>query len=246
MVALLILFLISAVAIQMVLTPKELQANGGTALTFYANKLVGPGWGSLAALALVSSTVAVIQTTLLPTARTTLAMGRDGVLGRVWAIIHPVWRTPWIGTLIIGVISGLIAVLSTRLGAINQVVAAGVTSIGLLVAFYYGWSGIACAVTYRDRLRRSARDLIIIGVVPVAGALTLFALAVFLVYQDWTTSGAIAFDATNGKFQVIIPVSVLVTGALALIWSNIRRRYFHSNTATGMAGIPSDAEPAIR
>jgi amino acid transporter len=246
MVALLILFLISAVAIQLVLTPKELQDNGGTALTFYANKLVGPGWGSLAALALVSSTVAVIQTTLLPTARTTLAMGRDGVLGRVWAIIHPVWRTPWIGTLIIGVISGLIAVLSTRLGAINQVVAAGVTSIGLLVAFYYGWSGIACAVTYRDRLRRSARDLIIIGVVPVAGALTLFALAVYLVYQDWTTSGAIAFDATNGKFQVIIPVSVLVTGALALIWSNIRRRYFHPDTETGTAGIPSDAEPAIR
>jgi amino acid transporter len=173
-------------------------------------------------------------------------MGRDGVLGRVWAIIHPVWRTPWIGTLIIGVISGLIAVLSTRLGAINQVVAAGVTSIGLLVAFYYGWSGIACAVTYRDRLRRSARDLIIIGIVPVAGALTLFALAVYLVYQDWTGSGAIAFDATNGKFQVVIPVSVLVTGALALIWSNIRRRYFHPGAETATAGIPSDAEPAIR
>jgi amino acid transporter len=230
----------------MVLTPKELQENGGTALTFFANKLVGPGWGSLAALALVSSTVAVIQTTLLPTARTALAMGRDGVLGRVWAVIHPVWRTPWIGTLIIGLISGVIAVLSLRLGAINQVVAAGVTSIGLLVAFYYGWSGIACAVTYRDRLTRSVRDLLLIGVVPVAGALTLFALAVYLVYQDWTASDSIAFEATNGKFQVIIPLSVLVTGFLALGWSHIRRRYHHHHTEVGTAAIPSDAEPAIR
>ena len=76
--------------------------------------------------------------------------------------------------------------------------------------------------------------------------MTLFALAVYLVYQDWTGSGAIAFDATNGKFQVVIPVSVLVTGALALIWSNLRRRYFHPGAETATAGIPSDAEPAIR
>jgi amino acid transporter len=241
MVALLFLFIIASVSIQMVLTQKELQDHGSTALTYFANKLVGPGWGSLAALALVSSTVAVIQTTLLPTARTAFSMGRDGVLGRVWAIVHPTWLTPWVGTLIFGTIAGLIAVVSQPLGALNAVIAAGVTSIGLLVAFYYGLTGLACAVSYRHKLTRSVKDLFLVGIVPVFGALSLYALAVYLLYQDWTATDKLALDANNGKFQVLVPVGVVVSGVIALAWSSLRRRYFHRTLESAAAPIPGDA-----
>jgi amino acid transporter len=241
MVALLFLFIIASVSIQMVLTQKEVQDHGSTALTYFANKLVGPGWGSLAALALVSSTVAVIQTTLLPTARTAFSMGRDGVLGRVWAIVHPAWKTPWIGTLIFGSIAGLIAVVSQSLGALNAVIAAGVTSIGLLVAFYYGLTGLACAVSYRHKLTRSAKDLFLVGIVPVFGAVSLYALAIYLLYQDWTATDKLALDANNGKFQVIVPVGVVVSGVIALAWSSLRRRYFHRTPESAASPMPGDA-----
>jgi amino acid transporter len=243
MVALLVLFIISSVSIQMVLTQKEIQDHGSTALTYFANKLVGPGWGSLAALALVSSTVAVLQTTLLPTARTAFSMGRDGVLGRVWAIVHPAWKTPWIGTLIFGIIAGLIAIVSQPLGALNAVITAGVTSIGLLVAFYYGLTGIACTVSYRHKLTRSVKDLFLVGIVPVFGAVTLYVLAIYLLYQDWTSTDKLALDASNGRFQVLVPVGVLVSGLIALVWSSLRRRYFHRSLESAASPMPSDARP---
>src|SRR6202171_1024412 len=102
MFLLLILFLIASISIQTVLTPEEIQKNSSATLTAFANKLVGPQWGSLAILAFLSSTVDTLTTTLLPSLRTAFSMGRDGMLGKIWARVDPRWQTPWIGTLIMG------------------------------------------------------------------------------------------------------------------------------------------------
>src|SRR4030088_3074941 len=111
----------------MVLTPPEIQANNAPTPSAFAKKLVGGPWASQAILAFLSSTVAIVQTTLLPSARTAFSMGRDGVLGGVWARVHPTWRTPAIGTLILAIIAAAVALLSPMIGAINAIVSAGVT-----------------------------------------------------------------------------------------------------------------------
>ncbi len=225
MIALLLLFMLACISIQMVLTPKEISDNAATTLTAFANKLVGPYWGSLAILAFLSSTVATLQTTLLPSVRTAYSMGRDGMLGRVWAIVSPRWKTPWVGTLIMGTLAGLIAVLSLRLGnSLGAIVSSGVTSIGLLVAWYYGWTGIACTVYYRHALSKSLYGLVFAGIVPVLSAVSLFALAGYLIYTDWVHSGYLAFDATNGKFLVVVPAALMLAAAPALAWTYLRRR----------------------
>src|ERR1700730_2068018 len=46
MFLLLVLFLITATSIQMVLTPDEIKNNSANVLIAFANKLVGPQWGS--------------------------------------------------------------------------------------------------------------------------------------------------------------------------------------------------------
>jgi amino acid transporter len=225
MFLLLLLFLLAATSVQMVLTPKELQANAATTLTAFADKLVGNQWGSLAILAFLSSTIATLQTTLLPSARTAYSMARDGMLGRIWATIDPRWNTPAIGTIVMGVISALLALGSLALGSsLGAVVTAGVTSIGLLVAFYYGLVGISCAVYYRNALTRNAKGFIFAGVVPVVSALVLFLLAGYLIYQDWTSTDKFAFSASNGKFNVLVPVAILLAGVPALIYQVLVRR----------------------
>jgi amino acid transporter len=224
MVFLLFLFLVACTSIQMVLTPKELQDNASTTLTAFADKLVGNQWGSLAILAFLSSTIATLQTTLLPSARTAYSMGRDGMLGKIWAKIDPRWDTPAIGSVIMGAISAVIALASLGLGSsLGAVVTAGVTSIGLLVAFYYGMVGIACAVYYRRALSRNLKGLIFAGVIPLLSALTLFGLAGYLTYQDWTSTDTFAFDATNGRFNVLVPAAVLLAGIPALIYAVLAR-----------------------
>ncbi|MDQ6918274.1 MAG: APC family permease, partial [Candidatus Dormibacteraeota bacterium] len=117
MFLLLLLFLVACTSVQMVLTPKELQDNASTTLTAFADKLVGNQWGSLAIIAFLSSTIATLQTTLLPSARTAYSMARDGMLGRIWGMIDPRWNTPAIGTIIMGAISAVIALGSLALGS---------------------------------------------------------------------------------------------------------------------------------
>ena len=45
-----------------------------------------------------------------------------------------------------------------------------------MIAFYYGLSGLACAVYYRHELLRSAKNFLFIGVAPLVGAGILFYL----------------------------------------------------------------------
>jgi amino acid transporter len=235
MFLLLLLFLVAATSVQMVLTPKELQDNASTTLTAFADKMVGNQWGSLAILAFLSSTIATLQTTLLPSARTAYSMARDGMLGRIWSTIDPRWDTPAIGTIVMGVISALLALGSLALGSsLGAVVTAGVTSIGLLVAFYYGLVGISCAVYYRNALTSNVKGLIFAGVVPVVSALVLFLLAGYLIYQDWTSTNTFAFSATNGKFNVLVPVAILLAGVPALIYQVLVRH-------PSYMGLPSES-----
>ena len=223
MFLLLVLFLVAATSIQMVLTPAEIQANSSTTLTAFADKLVGQQWGSLAILAFLSSTVATLQTTLLPSVRTAYSMGRDHMLGPIWAKVDPRWHTPAIGTILMGAISGIIAVTSVKVGGLNAIVSAGVTSIGLLVAFYYSVVGISCTVFYRRALTRNIKGFVFAGVFPLLSAAALIVLGVYLTYTDWRASDSFAFDATNGKFLVAVPAVVLLSAIPALIWTWVRR-----------------------
>jgi amino acid transporter len=242
MFLLLLLFLIAATSIQMVLTPDEIQANASTTLTAFADKLVGPQWGSLAILAFLSSTVATLQTTLLPSVRTAYSMGRDGMLGAIWAKVDPRWHTPAIGTILMGGISGVIAIVSLQVGGLNAIVSAGVTSIGLLVAFYYAMVGISCTVYYRHALTRNLKGFVFAGVFPLLSAASLFALGVYLTYTDWTSSDTFAFDASNGKFLVAVPAVVLLSAIPALIWTWARRHPKYLSMPTESAA-PTALDP---
>jgi amino acid transporter len=224
MFLLLILFLIASISIQETLTPQEIQANSATTLTAFADKMVGQQWGSLAILAFLSSTVATLQTTLLPSVRTAFSMGRDGMLGPVWAAVHPKWRTPWLGTLVMGGLAAVISLASIGLGStLGAVVGAGVNAIGVLVAFYYGLVGFSCAWYYRRALTGSLKSFLLAGVFPVFGAVSLFAVGLYDCWSLWTSTTTFAVSATNGKFEVIVPAVVLLAAVPIYIYQNLRR-----------------------
>jgi amino acid transporter len=109
----------------------------------------GPSWGWLAkcikigAIAGLSSVVLVL---MFGQTRVFYAMARDGLLPKVLATVHPKFKTPWINTLIVGVLVSLAAAVYD----INQL--GDLTSVGTLVAF-----GLVCfSVIW---LRRARPDL---------------------------------------------------------------------------------------
>jgi hypothetical protein len=53
-----------------------------------------------------------------------------------------------------------------------------IAALGLMIAFYYGLTGVACAVYFRHELRKSFRNFFLAGFLPLVGAVILGGLFV--------------------------------------------------------------------
>jgi amino acid transporter len=192
------IFLLVSVAIQTTLSVKAINNpdNQTDILYFFSQQIASSPITYLMILAVLSSTVAVVQTTLLPSSRLSFSMARDGVFPRAFGVVHPRWHTPWVGTLITAVVSVAIILLTVFLDSVNNVFANLILDIGVLVAAYYGVTGIACAWAFRHMLRSSVRMFVLAGALPLLSGLFLFAIAGYVVYND--VSSAIPVLVTMG------------------------------------------------
>ena len=48
-----------------------------------------------------------------------------------------------------------------------------IAALGLMIAFYYGITGFACAIYYRHELFKSVKNFLFVGVAPVLGGAIL-------------------------------------------------------------------------
>ena len=180
----------------------------------FGDSLLGKIGLLLLAASILTSASASTQTTILPTARTTLSMGVYKALPGSFAKIHRNYLTPTTSTLAMGAVSILFYLLFTLISP--NLLTALIGSVGLMIAFYYGLTGFACAWFYRKELNRSARDFMMRGIVPLLGALILTAIFVYGLIQyakpDWLTDD----DGNNVTILGFGAVAVVGIGALAL------------------------------
>jgi APA family basic amino acid/polyamine antiporter len=130
----------------------------------------GPQWSWLAkcikigAIAGLSSVVLVL---MFGQTRVFYAMARDGLLPKVLATVHPKFKTPWINTIIVGVLVAAAAAVYD----INQL--GDLTSVGTLVAF-----GLVCfSVIWLRRARPDLPRQFTVPGYPVVPALGVLACA---------------------------------------------------------------------
>ena len=98
--------------------------------------------------------------------------GAHGAIPRMFAKIHPRYLTPststsWMGGLSIGWY-----IVMTKISP--NVLGASISALGLMIAFYYGLTGIACPIFYRRHLTKSVKNFLMIGIAPLIGAAILF------------------------------------------------------------------------
>src|SRR5947209_12081890 len=169
--------------------------NAGDVLSVQGNAIFGthgfgPVFYHLLLLMVLSSAAASTQTTILPTARTTLSMAAYKALPKSFATVHPRFMTPTVSTVVMGLISIVVYVgmnySSNGIGVIGDAVIA----IGLYIAFYYGLTGFACAWYYRKNLTSSTRNLFMQGILPVSGGLILWFLGGWSVWLDYDVATA--------------------------------------------------------
>jgi amino acid transporter len=161
-------------------------------------------------IAILTSAAASTQTTILPTARTTLSMARWRAVPKKIGDIHPRYRTPTVSTLGMGAISIVWTIVILALNPNGDVLGDAITGLGYMIAFYYGFTGIACVVYFRKRLLRSVREFFLFGVFPLAGALMLFGIFGKAVH-DYGQSGV---NYSPALLDIQVPLWIGIGGIL--------------------------------
>jgi amino acid transporter len=190
-------------------------------------------------LMVLSSAAASTQTTILPTARTTLSMATYKALPESFAKMHRRYLTPTVSTLVMG---GISIVLYAAMNYISKgaVIADAVTSCGIFIASYYGLTGFACAWYYRRNLRTSARNLWMQGILPVIGGLILYFLGGWSLWEDYDVNSDASYTTFRipglnwvvGGVFVIVFLSVLI-GVIFFIYLRISQpAFFKGRTLT--------------
>lgn len=232
----------------------------------FGHSALGTVGVKLLLLMVLSSAAASTQTTILPTARTALAMAVYRAIPTTFAKIHKRYLTPTNSTIAMGLISAVLYVAFNYASG-GQVISDSVTACGVFIALYYGITGVSCAWWYRKTLTKNTRDLFMQGIVPVTGSLILFIVLGWSFYLDWLNpNGGNSAEASYTSWHlsfaphwILGGVSVLVLGAaivglvLMVVYSIVRPAFFrgevlNKNTPTLVpeaTGVPAGFPPQI-
>ena len=182
-------------------------------------------------LMVLSSAAASTQTTILPTARTTLSMAVYRALPRSFARIHGRYLTPTVSTMAMGGVSIVLYVIMNYVSA-GTVISDSVSALGVMIAFYYGLTGFSCIWYYRRSLTENARNLWLRGILPLIGAVMLFFVLGWNLWYYWnpnnsSTSWQMPFPPhwhIGGVF--IIDIVALIIGVAIMLAFNAARPAF--------------------
>lgn len=222
--------------------------------TVFGGGVFGHTFEALLIISVLTSSAACTQTTILPTARGSLSMAAYGALPRSFARIHPRYFTPTVSTVWMGLVSIAFYVGLTLVS--ENVLIDSITATGMLIAFYYGLTGFACAWEFRRSLH-SVRDVLMRLVLPLLGG--LFMLAVFVLacieYADPDYGETVLFGV-GGVF--VVGVGSLVLGlVLMVVWNRVAPAFFRGETmlrgtgdlvldrATATVALPDSQEATV-
>ena len=168
----------------------ENAANRSDVLSVLGTSIFGTsGFGTVLTrmlfLMVLSSAAASTQSTILPTARTTLSMAVFKAVPKSFGRIHKRFLTPTVSTVVMGGVPIVFYVAMNYLTSGGAVIGDSVSALGSMIAFYYGLTGFSCAWYYRATLKDNARSFWLRGVLPLTGGLILFGCMVYNFWLYW-------------------------------------------------------------
>jgi len=226
-----------------------LSNDGNSNDVFFALKdvLFGPfAW--LLVIAVLVSAVSSTQTTILPTARGTLAMAAYNALPKRFGTVHPKYHTPAFSTVVMGIVSTAFYVGLTIVS--EDFLSDTILSLGLAIAFYYSITGFACVWFFRRELFLNAHNFFFKFLFPLLGAAMLSAAFIFSAIDMFNPDyGYTVLFGVGGVF--VIGIGSLALGVvLMIVWSFFARSkpFFRGETLNENSEIlvPDETVPTRR
>jgi amino acid transporter len=187
-VLLLLIYVLVSAAAQAYHGAGFLSNNSSDVLNALGSGVFGSPLDKLLIISVLTSASASTQTTILPTARTTLSMARWHAIPSAFGRVHPRFMTPTFSTLLMGGLSILWTIALLAFNPNQDVLGDTISALGFSVCFYYGFTGLACAVYFRHDLFKSARNFFFAGLIPLVGGIMMAYVAI-KAYSYYNTAG---------------------------------------------------------
>lgn len=171
-------------------------------------------------VSIIISGLASTQTTILPASRGSLSMAVSGAFPDKFKEVHADYGTPAFGTWVIGAAAIAWYVVGSVIS--QNFLFDSLSALSIVVAFYYGLTGLACAIYWRRELRRSIKAFLFVGLAPVVGAIVLFVLLVMAMieYADpadsYTETGILGMGA-----PLFMALLIFVVGLVLMVLSRV-------------------------
>jgi amino acid transporter len=165
-----LLFEVFTIATNMVLTSGQISHNSADVLSELGQQVWHGNGGKIVVLAVVLSTVATLETTLIQVTRTMFSMGRDNTLPKRLGTVNLKRKTPLFATMCVMVFSLALFVGSQFIGSVSKILTDGINAIAIQICIYYCLAGLAVVILYRRQLFMSATNFIFMGLWPLLGA----------------------------------------------------------------------------
>jgi len=225
------LYEIFTIATNLAMPAKTIQNNAGDVLAVLGQLVWHGVGGKLLVIAVMLSTIATLETTLIQVTRTLFAMSRERTLPAFFGAIHHRTQTPWIATIAVAIVSLGLFIGSNFIGSLSTILTDAIDSIGIQICVYYGLAGLTVVVAFRKVLFASVKNLLLIGIWPFVGAVFMF----------WILG---EFVATNTSDAVVIWVGLggLAIGLVPLViyWA-LGSAYFKQRPTLGNV-VPEDVD----
>ncbi|HEY1836452.1 MAG TPA: APC family permease [Rhizomicrobium sp.] len=190
-------FVCAALVLFSVSTAKSFNANIIYNIAVAAG--LGRTGGLLASFAVILSSVATLETTMLQFSRTLFAMGRDGAMSPAFGVVDARTKTPVRAMLVLIAVGLLLLWGSSLMPTVGTIIADSVNAVGVLVAYYYGLAGFVAMWVFRNEWRQSVLRWIGLAVFPALSAVMLIVLAFYAI-------------ATFDKVTDVVAIGGLIAG----------------------------------
>ncbi len=208
--------------------------------------LAGPILGPLAALvslAVLTSSASSLQSTFVGPARTLLAMGHYGALPPRFARVHPRFFTPGFATIVAAAVAAafyaVMRVVSTN------VLSDTITTLGMMICFYYGLTAFACVWYFRKQWFDSARSFFFTLLCPLVGGVILAVLFVTTLIDSIDSNYGTGSSVFGVGLVFVLGVTIILAGVAIMIWQSIKRPDFFRGRTLGI-DAPASARRARR
>jgi amino acid transporter len=186
-----------------------LNAHSANAAAFVGQRLGGTAGDRVISLAVVLSVLATTQVAIIGTARLMYSMSRDRVLPERLGRISPRYRTPAFTTALLGGVMMALGIIDIFVSSVATAIVDLVTVSGLLYSLFYAITGLAASWFYRRFILRSAKDVVILGLMPLGGAALLLWVAYKAIGALTSTEAEILGGvAVLGIIMLVVAVKV--------------------------------------